>query len=120
MAPLSPSARRGGYSVVTIVTRQRCKGYQTAVQAGLGEVEGLLGAKWLDQSEDHRLLVHDWHEHADNATGLALKRKKLRFLTQCPDSGRSATASGLPEPEPEPEPSQYLYQSQCLSEHDRI
>jgi hypothetical protein len=103
---------RGGYLLVTTVTRRPCKGYQAAVQAGLGEVEGLLGSKWLDPSDEHRLLVHDWHEHADDATQMALKRKKLRFLTQCPDgvptvaekSAKSATVSGLPEPVPVPEP----------------
>lgn len=70
-------------------------------------------SNWLDRSREHRLLVHDWHEHADDATRLSLKRKKCVFLTacvgtvsgQCRDSGpETPTCSGLPEPEPEPEP----------------
>ena len=57
---------------------------------------------WIDFSSTHRLLVHDWHDHADDATRLALKRKKLDFLSRCPDS--VPTVSGLPVPEPVPEP----------------
>jgi hypothetical protein len=37
-------------------------------------IEALIVTGWLDRHEEHRLLVHDWHEHADDATRLKLKR----------------------------------------------
>src|SRR5687767_688515 len=42
-------------------------------------VKALVESRWLDEHPVHRLVVHDWHEHADDATRLALKRKKLDF-----------------------------------------
>ncbi len=76
-------------------------------------VAALVKSKWVDVHPSCRLLVHDWHIHADDATKLALKRKNLNFILpisdtnatltgQCPDS--VPTVSGLPVPEPEPEP----------------
>jgi hypothetical protein len=76
-------------------------------------VYALRESGWLDESAEHRILVHDWHEHADDATRLALKRKKIGFLTLkgaivgTPTDNRPdlvPTASGLPVPVPEPEP----------------
>jgi len=29
-------------------------------------IQALVGAGWLDRSDEHRLVVHDWHIHADN------------------------------------------------------
>ena len=76
-------------------------------------IAALIASNWIEKSPTHRLIVHDWHDHADDATRLTLKRKRLDFVTrkgdtlatvsrQCPDS--VPTVSGLPEPEPEPEP----------------
>src|SRR5206468_557308 len=72
-------------------------------------IEAMVQSGWLQRTKEHRVIVHDWHEHADDATRLSLKRKKLGFVTlitavsgQCRDS--VATTSGLPEPEPVPEP----------------
>jgi hypothetical protein len=49
-----------------------------------GEPEELINAlgrsKWIDRDKTHRLLVHDWADHADNATKMALGRKKLQAL----------------------------------------
>lgn len=36
---------------------------------------------WIDQSDDHRLLVHDWHDHCDDATKKSLARSRLQFIT---------------------------------------
>jgi hypothetical protein len=44
-------------------------------------IASLTESKWLDKHPVHRLLVHDWHEHADKATKQSLGRKKLPFLT---------------------------------------
>lgn len=43
-------------------------------------VAALTEAKWLDADQEHRLLVHDWHEHADKAVKQSLKNKKLGFF----------------------------------------
>lgn len=76
-------------------------------------MQALVDAHWLDRDPVHRLLVHDWAQHADKATKNALNRAKLPFCTptvrtasvlgtnEKPDSG---TVSRLPEPEPVPEP----------------
>lgn len=42
-------------------------------------IEGLIEAKWLDRDSEHRVLVHDWENHADKATKQSLKRLKLEF-----------------------------------------
>lgn len=44
-------------------------------------ISSLIEAGWLDESREHRLLVHDWHEHADDAVKKNLQRAKLPFLT---------------------------------------
>ena len=65
-------------------------------------VAALVNSGWLDKSDTHRLVVHDWHEHADDAVKKSLLRQKLPFLSRhvekCPDMSR------LPEPLPVPEP----------------
>lgn len=40
-------------------------------------VQGLLASGWLDIDEDHRLRVHDWMEHCDDATKKHLERSGL-------------------------------------------
>lgn len=35
--------------------------------------EALVCSKWVDQSDEHRLVVHDWADHCDNYTHDALK-----------------------------------------------
>jgi hypothetical protein len=56
-------------------------------------IAALCEAKWVDRDPVHRLIVHDWHEHADAATKKSLGRKKLPFVYpvsyQCPDTGRT-------------------------------
>lgn len=66
-------------------------------------IAALVKSRWLDVDDTHRLLVHDWHKHADDATRLSLKRQGIAFAVptvsrQCPDS--VPTTSGLPVPEP--------------------
>lgn len=38
-------------------------------------------AKWIDVDPEHRLLVHDWPQHADKATKNALNRANQPFCT---------------------------------------
>jgi hypothetical protein len=63
---------------------------------------------WVDDDKDYRLTVHDWHQHADDATKLSIKRSKRNFvavLRQCVDGGEEVrTRTRLPKPESEPEP----------------
>lgn len=42
-------------------------------------IEALVKAGWLDRSDEHRLIVHDWSEHADKAVHTWLQRKGLTF-----------------------------------------
>ena len=78
-------------------------------------VAALIETGWLDVDCDHRILVHDWREHADKATKNAISRANLTFCTpgvrtegvRCtyttPESG---TVYRLPEPVPVPDPVQ--------------
>jgi hypothetical protein len=75
-------------------------------------VRALLQTGWLDRDQVHRLLVHDWAQHADKATKNALKRSELGFCTytvptpsvqQSNGEVKSGTLYPLPEPVPDPE-----------------
>ena len=48
-------------------------------------IAALIQCRWIDRHSEHRLIVHDWHEHADESTKKAMFRKGLRFAT-CPDN----------------------------------
>lgn len=41
----------------------------------------LLSCRWIDKSAEHRLIVHDWHVHADDGVRKSLKRNGQDFLT---------------------------------------
>lgn len=69
-------------------------------------VDAYIKAGLIDPHPEHRLVVHGWHEHADDATKAALRRANDTFVMcndgveTCPDG--VTTAKALPEPEPEP------------------
>jgi len=76
-------------------------------------IDALMTAGWVDADDVERLVVHDWHEHCDEATRKHLSRQRNEHsggqLRKCPDgvrtvSGQMPKVSVLPEPEPEPEP----------------
>lgn len=85
-------------------------------------IAALTETGWLDQSQNHRLVVHDWHDHCEDWLKKRVERAKQRFASEtvkeepqqeAPPSdngGQRQTASdsgGLPEPslaKPEPEP----------------
>lgn len=50
-----------------------------------GDADGLIDIMvetgWLDRSEDHRLVVHDWHEHAPNHIKNNVKRWQRSFAS---------------------------------------
>ena len=43
-------------------------------------VAALVGARWLDRDAKHRLIVHDWHDHADESVKKTLKNKGLQII----------------------------------------
>lgn len=75
-------------------------------------VEALTNTGWCDKSSEHRLLVHDWHDHADDSVKKRLTRAGLEFLTLTPEvtgqspqpSQTTADNGSLPKPLPKPLP----------------
>ena len=43
-------------------------------------VEALVAAGWLDSDDEHRLIVHDWHEHADQSVRKTLRSRGMDFV----------------------------------------
>jgi hypothetical protein len=90
-------------------------------------VAALVAAGWLDEDGEHRLLVHDWADHVDDATRKRLARQGVSIISRrtsadngghCPPKSAPLDETGghrrthpppqpdngcLPEPEPEPE-----------------
>lgn len=69
-------------------------------------IAALVASGWLDEHKTHRLIVHDWHDHADDSTRKTLRNRKEEFATLPEDSGNIPEESrkGRPKPEPEPGP----------------
>lgn len=42
-------------------------------------IDGLVESGWLDRSNEFRVIVHDWRDHADDAVDNALARAHLRY-----------------------------------------
>jgi len=42
-------------------------------------IEALVEARWLERNDAFRLVVHDWHDHADESVKKHLARQGLRF-----------------------------------------
>jgi len=64
------------------------------IEAGLGWssapgspmlITALVECRWLDQDHTHRLIVHDWAQHADEATKKSLSRAGLQFVAPTAD-----------------------------------
>lgn len=47
-------------------------------------VTALVETGWLDRDDTHRLVVHDWHDHADQALHRKLERLGADFCTRNP------------------------------------
>lgn len=50
-------------------------------------IASMVESGWLDRSTTYRLIVHDWHNHADATTRKQVGRLKLQFVTMsktCP------------------------------------
>ncbi len=69
----------------------------------------MVGAGWVDVDPVHRLLVHDWAQHADHATKMGLGRNRLSFcahtvLTPCAQVSLGVNSVSTPEALPVPVP----------------
>ena len=54
-------------------------------------IEALVSARWIDADETHRLIVHDWPQHADTMVHADLAKKTLLFVNGAmPNIGHDA------------------------------
>ena len=60
-------------------------------------IEALIATGWLDRDDEHRLLIHDWADHADDATRKALEKEGTTFATGEPPRKYRTRGSGTPE-----------------------
>lgn len=71
-------------------------------------IESLVLCGWIERSSCHRLIIHDWQDHADDTTKKSLQRSSLPFLSGNVEKNPDKTplpcqSLALPEPKPEPE-----------------
>ena len=59
-------------------------------------IKWLIESKWLDRDDDHRLLVHDWHEHAPTWVVGMLSRSEKPFFV--PGGTKKVTKKGTKKP----------------------
>lgn len=62
-------------------------------------VAALVGCKWLDEHDDHRLIIHDWPDHAPQFHRAKLKKLGLSFLNCYENSERTTDGSELDDAE---------------------
>lgn len=74
-------------------------------------VDALVKAGFLERHPTHRLIVHDWHKHADDSVRKTLKNNNMWFVTMPEESrtipensGNGSPKPSLSSPSPEPEP----------------
>lgn len=79
----TPQGNVGKYSDQAIEAWVEWNGVPGALISALAE------SKWLDKDQEHRLIAHDWHEHADVMVHTTLARSLQRFANGAyPESGR--------------------------------
>jgi hypothetical protein len=70
-------------------------------------IEALVASQWLDRHNRHRLVVHDWADHADQTVRKKLSSRGLTFVAVTGKKDNFLPEEEYPagaEPEPEPEP----------------
>lgn len=69
-------------------------------------VNALVAARLICKSDEHRLVIWDWADHADDYTRKKLRRKGLSFfgVRTSPDNSRLPVPVPMPVPEPVPMP----------------
>lgn len=75
VAQVSPS---GGIGVVTDLEIAGAVAWEKKPSV---LISALVDCGWLNKSEEHRLVVHDWPHHCDNYIWKVLRRKKRDFLS---------------------------------------
>jgi hypothetical protein len=66
-------------------------------------ISALVSSGWLDRSKRHRLLIHDWKDHADDAVRKTLRNRKQEIITEQNISEkfrkiRNFSGNGSPQP----------------------
>jgi hypothetical protein len=68
-------------------------------------IAALVDCGWLDKHPKYRLVIHDWHLHADDTTKKRVQRDGNWWASEFVEDCRILSdKKRLPEPEPEPEP----------------
>lgn len=79
-------------------------------------IDALVNTRWLDRHAAHRLVIHDWHDHADDGLRKVLRNQALTFWNGSPpyqerdkDSGSRTVRESFdpvcaPQPKPQPLP----------------
>jgi len=66
------------------------------------DVERLIGALvdagWLDRDEQHRLIVHDWHDHCDESVRKTVKKHGWQFVSRRESVPVRESFATVPEP----------------------
>jgi len=63
-------------------------------------IEALVDAGWLDRCETHRLVIHDWQDHADAGVRRSQEVRERGFATPgAPERDARATEAGRPDVE---------------------
>jgi hypothetical protein len=82
-ARFTPQGNIGKYTDGTIEAWVEWNGTPGAL------IAALVRAGWLDENRRHRLVIHDWAQHADTTVHTHLARKLLRFVDgTVPKTGR--------------------------------
>ena len=68
-------------------------------------IEALVAARWLDRSEEYRLVVHDWPDHCDESCKKTLKNRGEAFAVVKKVQAVSERFEKFPENSCLPEPS---------------
>ena len=69
-----------------------------------GLIEALLKSGHLDRNKQHRLVIHDWLQHADYNTKRKVERRGESMVGHDASSPVITHHKSIPEPDPEPEP----------------
>lgn len=103
-AKFTPQGDIGKYSDEAIAkwVGWRVRSGSLGVPTGVRLTSALVQSGWLDRSEAHRLVVHDWAEHIDQSLKRNLASRKLALIQH--DASKLQQKTSYPEPEPEPEP----------------
>jgi hypothetical protein len=67
-------------------------------------VAALVTCRWLDEHPEHRLVIHDWHDHADNGVKKTVMRNGESFVSGHIQTSLEKKVPPQPQPQPQPQP----------------